>query len=736
MSSDTTHKGSESENPAIDSPTPTTDSPRTNQDWWPNQLDVSRLHPHHPQSDPLGDDFDYAEAFAGLDVGALKADLVSVLTTSQDWWPADYGHYGGLFIRLSWHAAGTYRIFDGRGGGGQGLQRFAPLNSWPDNANLDKARRLLWPLKQKYGNKISWADLLLLAGNVALESMGFQTFGFAFGREDIWEPEEILFGEEGEWLGTDKRYTDKRDLAEPYGATTMGLIYVNPEGPEGKPDPVAAAHDIRETFGRMAMNDEETAALIIGGHSFGKTHGAGNADLVGPEPEGAPIEQQQLGWKSSYGSGKAEDSITSGLEVVWTSTPTKWGNGYLQNLYGYEWELTKSPAGAWQFVAKDGAGAGTIPDPFGGPGRAPTMLVTDLSLREDPIYREITKRWLDHPEELSEAFAKAWYKLLHRDMGPVSRFLGPWIPEPQLWQDPVPAVDHPLVDDKDVAALKKKVLESSGLSVPQLVKTAWSSASSYRNTDKRGGANGARIRLEPQKNWEVNEPSELSKALAALEKIQHEFNDSASGGKKISLADLIILAGSAAVEKAAKDAGYEIEVHFSPGRTDASQEHTDVESFAVLEPRGDGFRNYVRPGEKAPVEQLLLERAYQLGVYGPELTVLIGGLRALGANHGGSKHGVFTDRPGVLTNDFFVNLLDMSTKWKPSENQENVYEGRDRATGAPKWTATANDLVFGSNSVLRAVAEVYAQDDNKGRFVEDFVAAWVKVVNNDRFDLK
>ncbi len=736
MSSDTTHKGSESENPAIDAPEPKDGAPRTNQDWWPNQLDVSRLHPHHPKSDPLGDDFDYAEAFAGLDVDALKADLISVLTTSQDWWPADYGHYGGLFIRLSWHAAGTYRIFDGRGGGGQGLQRFAPLNSWPDNANLDKARRLLWPLKQKYGNKISWADLLLLAGNVALESMGFQTFGFAFGREDIWEPEEILFGEEGEWLGTDKRYTGKRDLAEPYGATTMGLIYVNPEGPEGKPDPVAAAHDIRETFGRMAMNDEETAALIVGGHSFGKTHGAGNADLVGPEPEGAPIEQQQLGWKSSYGSGKGEDSITSGLEVVWTSTPTKWGNGYLENLYGYEWELTKSPAGAWQFTAKDGAGAGTIPDPFGGPGRAPTMLVTDLSLREDPIYREITKRWLDHPEELSEAFAKAWYKLLHRDMGPISRFLGPWVPAPQLWQDPVPAVDHPLVDDKDVAALKKKVLESSGLSVPQLVKTAWSSAASYRNTDKRGGANGARIRLEPQKNWEVNEPSELSKALAALEKIQHEFNDSASGGKKISLADLIILAGSAAVEKAAKDAGYEIEVHFSPGRTDASQEDTDVESFAVLEPRGDGFRNYVRPGEKAPVEQLLLERAYQLGVYGPELTVLIGGLRALGANHGGSKHGVFTDRPGVLTNDFFVNLLDMSTEWKPSENQENVYEGRDRATGAPKWTATANDLVFGSNSVLRAVAEVYAQDDNKGRFVEDFVAAWVKVVNNDRFDLK
>jgi catalase-peroxidase len=735
VSPDTAHKGSESENPALDSPTAKSGAPLTNQDWWPNQLDVSRLHPHHPQSDPLGDDFDYAEAFAGLDVDALKADLVSVMTTSQDWWPADYGHYGGFFIRMSWHAAGTYRIYDGRGGGGQGLQRFAPLNSWPDNGNLDKARRLLWPVKKKYGNKISWADLLLLAGNVALESMGFQTFGFAFGREDIWEPEEILFGEEGEWLGTDKRYTGKRDLAEPYGATTMGLIYVNPEGPEGKPDPVAAAHDIRETFGRMAMNDEETAALIVGGHSFGKTHGAGDADLVGPEPEAAPIEQQGLGWKSAYGSGKAEDAITSGLEVVWTSTPTKWGNGYLQNLYGYEWELTKSPAGAWQFTTKDGAGAGTIPDPFGGPGRAPTMLVTDISLREDPIYRDITKRWLDHPEELSEAFAKAWYKLLHRDMGPVTRFLGPWIPEVQLWQDPVPAVDHPLVDADDVAALKKKALES-GLSVPALVKTAWSAAASYRNTDKRGGANGGRLRLEPQKNWEVNEPSELGKALAALEKIQHEFNDSASGGKKISLADLIVLAGSAAVEKAAKDAGYDIEVHFSPGRTDASQENTDAESFAVLEPRADGFRNYARAGEKAPLEHLLLERAYQLGVYGPELTALIGGLRVIGANHGGSKHGVFTDKPGVLTNDFFVNLLDMNTEWKAAESAENVYEGHDRSSGALKWTATANDLVFGSNSVLRAVAEVYAQDDNKGRFVEDFVAAWVKVMNNDRFDLK
>ena len=735
MSSDTAHKGSESENPALDTPSPKGDAPRTIQDWWPNQLDTSKLHPHSPQGNPLGDDFSYAEAFAGLDVNALKADLTSLMTTSQDWWPADYGHYGGFFIRMSWHAAGTYRIFDGRGGGGQGLQRFAPLNSWPDNGNLDKARRLLWPVKKKYGNKISWADLLVLAGNVALESMGFKTFGFAFGREDVWEPEEIMFGEEGEWLGTDKRYSGKRELAQPYGATTMGLIYVNPEGPEGKPDPVAAAHDIRETFGRMAMNDEETAALIVGGHSFGKTHGAGDADLVGPEPEAAPIEQQGLGWKSSYASGKGEDSITSGLEVVWTPTPTKWDNTYLETLYGYEWELTKSPAGAWQFTAKDGAGAGTIPDPFGGPGRNPTMLVTDVSLREDPIYRDITKRWLEHPDELADAFAKAWYKLLHRDMGPISRYLGPWIPEPQLWQDPVPAVDHPLVDDKDVAALKSKVLDS-GLSVPHLVKTAWSSLSSYRNTDKRGGANGARIHLEPQKHWEVNEPSELEKSLAALEKIQHEFNDSASGGKKISLADLIVLAGAAGVEKAAKDAGFEIDVHFVPGRTDASQEQTDVESFAVLEPRADGFRNYARAGEKAPLEHLLLEKAYQLGVTAPELTVLVGGLRALGANHGGSKHGVFTDKTGVLTNDFFVNLLDMNTEWKASKTAENVYEGHDRSSGELKWTATANDLVFGSNSVLRALAEVYAQDDNKGKFVEDFVAAWVKVSNNDRFDLK
>ncbi|OBB90402.1 catalase/peroxidase HPI [Mycobacterium sp. 852002-30065_SCH5024008] len=730
---------SESENPAIASPKPKSNAPLTNRDWWPDQVDPSMLQPHNPRSNPLGDDFDYAAEFAKLDVNALKADVISVMTTSQDWWPADYGHYGGLFIRMSWHAAGTYRIFDGRGGGGQGMQRFAPLNSWPDNVSLDKARRLLWPVKKKYGNKISWADLIIFAGNCALESMGFKTFGFAFGREDVFEPEETLWGEEDTWLGTDKRYSGKRDLAEPYGATTMGLIYVNPEGPEGKPDPIAAAIDIRETFGRMAMNDEETAALIVGGHSFGKTHGAGSGDLVGPEPEAAPIEQQGLGWKSSYGTGVGKDAITSGLEVVWTPTPTQWDNTFLETLYGYEWELTKSPGDAWQFVAKDGAGAGTIPDPFGGPGRAPTMLVTDISMRESPIYRDITRRWLDHPEELTEAFAKAWYKLLHRDMGPISRYLGPWIPEPQLWQDPVPAVDHELVDEKDVAELKSKVL-GAGLSVPQLVKAAWSAAGSYRNTDKRGGANGARLRLEPQRNWECNEPSELDKVLPVLEKIQRDFNGSASsgdkGGKKISLADLIVLAGSAAVEKAAKDAGYEISVHFAPGRTDASQENTDVESFAVLEPRADGFRNYIRPGEKAPLEHLLMERAYLLGVTAPETTVLVGGLRALGANHGGTKHGVFTDRPGALTNDFFVNLLDMGTEWKPSETAENVYEGRDRASGAIKWTATANDLVFGANSVLRGLAEVYAQDDSHGKFVEDFVAAWVKVMNNDRFDLK
>jgi catalase-peroxidase len=718
---------SDSENPAIDAPTQKSHGPLTNQDWWPNQIDVSKLHRQPAKASPLGEDFDYAKEFAKLDPEALKADVLSVITTSQDWWPADYGSYAGLFIRMSWHAAGTYRIFDGRGGGGQGMQRFAPLNSWPDNANLDKARRLLWPVKKKYGNKISWADLLVFAGNVALESADFKTFGFGFGRPDLWEPEEILFGEEEEWLGTDKRYSGERELAEPYGATTMGLIYVNPEGPEGKPDPLAAAIDIKETFGRMAMNDEETAALIVGGHTLGKTHGAGPDDGIGPEPEGAPIEQQGLGWKCPFGSGKAGDTVTSGLEVVWTSTPTKWSNAYLEILYGNEWELVKSPAGAWQFEAKDAEA--TIPDPFGGPPRKPTMLVTDLSMRLSPIYADITRRWLDHPEELNEAFAKAWYKLLHRDMGPISRYLGPWIAEPQLWQDPVPAVEGELIGEADIKALKAKVLDS-GLSVPQLVKTAWSSASSFRSTDKRGGANGARIRLEPQKDWEANEPSELAKVLSTLEKVQQDF------GKKVSLADLIVLAGSAAIEKAAKDAGVEIEVPFAPGRTDASQENTDAESFAVLEPRADGFRNYVRAGEKAPLEQLLLERAYLLNVTAPELTALVGGLRALGANHGGSKHGVLTDKPGALTNDFFVNLLDIGTEWKSAESGENVYEGVDRASGQTKWTATANDLVFGSHSVLRALAEVYAQDDNKEKFVKDFVAAWVKVMNNDRFDLK
>ncbi|OCH80506.1 catalase/peroxidase HPI [Gordonia sp. UCD-TK1] len=727
-----TASASESENPAIPSPKPKAHAPLTNKDWWPEQIDLSILHAHSSLSNPLGEDFDYATEFEKLDVEALKADLVSLMTTSQDWWPADYGHYGGLFIRMSWHAAGTYRIFDGRGGGGQGAQRFAPLNSWPDNANLDKARRLLWPIKQKYGTKLSWADLLVFAGNVALESMGFKTFGFGFGREDIWEPEEVFWGPEDAWLGTDKRYSGERELAQPLGATTMGLIYVNPEGPEGKPDPIAAAEDIRETFGRMAMNDEETAALIIGGHSFGKTHGAGDADLIGPEPEGAPIDQQGLGWKSGYGKGKAEDTITSGLEVVWTSTPTQWGNGFLQNLYGYEWELTKSPAGAWQYVAKDGAGAGTIPDPFGGPGRAPTMLVTDVALRESPIYADITRRWLDHPEELAEAFAKAWYKLLHRDMGPVSRYLGPWVPEPQIWQDPVPAVDHELIDADDITSLKGTLLDA--LSPTQLIKTAWASAASFRSTDKRGGANGARIRLEPQKNWEINEPGELAKVLPVLEQVQKDFNDSASGGKKVSLADIIILGGAAAIERAAEAAGFPVTVPFTPGRTDASQESTDVDSFEVLEPRADGFRNFSKDGEKTPLESLLLDRAYMLDLTAPELTVLVGGLRVLDTNYGGSKHGVFTDRPGVLSTDFFRNIIDMNTEWK-SGSDENVYEGTDRATGEKKWTATAADLVFGSHSQLRALSEVYAQDDSAERFVNDFVKAWVKVSNNDRFDL-
>jgi catalase-peroxidase len=721
---------SESENPAISSPTPKAHEPLTNRDWWPNQVDLSVLKKYAPQANPMDPDFNYAVEFNKLDVEALKRDMFELMTNSQDWWPADYGHYGPLFIRMSWHAAGTYRIADGRGGGGEGAQRFAPLNSWPDNVSLDKARRLLWPLKQKYGRKISWADLIIFAGDCAYQSMGLKTFGFGFGREDIWEPEEILFGEEEEWLGTDRRYSGDRDLAKPFGATTMGLIYVNPEGPEGQPDPVAAAKDIRETFGRMAMNDEETAALIVGGHTVGKTHGAGDGDLVGAEPEGCPLEMQGLGWKSSFGTGVGKDAITSGLEVVWTPTPTKWDNSFLETLYGHEWELTKSPAGAWQFTAKDAEA--TIPDPFGGAPRKPTMLVTDITMRVDPIYGEITRRWLDHPEELTEAFAKAWYKLLHRDMGPVSRYLGPWVPEPQLWQDPVPEVDHALVTDQDVKALKAKILDS-GLSVSQLVSAAWASAASFRGTDLRGGANGARIRLVPQKDWDVNKTADLDAILPALEKIQSDFNGSASGGKKVSLADLIVLGGSTAIEKAAKDAGHNLTVPFAPGRTDASQEQTDVESFALLEPQADGFRNYLRAGEKTPTERLLVDRAYMLNLTAPEMTVLIGGLRVLG--NGQTKHGVFTDRPGTLTNDFFVNLLDMGMEWKVSESTENVYEVRDRATGAPKWTATGADLVFGSNSILRSLAEVYATDDAKEKFVADFVKAWVKVMNNDRFDL-
>ena len=704
-----------------------------NRDWWPNQLDISVLHGGSESASPLGEDFDYPAHFKKLDVKALKRDLTALMTDSQDWWPADFGHYGGLFIRLSWHAAGTYRIADGRGGAGRGMQRFAPLDSWPDNANLDKARRLLWPIKQKYGQKISWADLLVLAGNVALESMGFKTFGFAFGREDAWEPEEVYWGPEDEWLA-DARYSGKRDLQNPLGAVQMGLIYVNPEGPNGNPDPVLAAHDIRETFARMAMNDEETAALIVGGHTFGKTHGAAKDDLVGPAPEGAPIEQQLIGWKNARGTGVGKDAITSGLEVIWTHTPTKWDNSFLEILYGTEWELTKSPAGAHQWKPKDNGWANSVPTAFGNGKTHPSMLTTDLSMRFDPAYGKITRRWLDHPEELSEAFAKAWFKLLHRDMGPVSRYLGPWIPEPQLWQDPVPAVDHKLVNSTDIAALKAKVLKS-GLSVSDLVSTAWSSAASFRGTDKRGGANGARIRLEPQKSWAVNEPKRLDKVLPVLEKIQKSFNRSAAGGRKISLADLIVLAGSAAVEKAAADAGVKVKVPFHPGRTDASQAHTDVHSFAALEPRADGFRNYARKGEKLPLERLLLDKSYMLNLTGPEMTAVVGGLRVLGANHGGSKHGVFTTKTGVLSNDFFTNLLDMGTEWSVSKSAENVYEGKDRKTGKVKWTATANDLVFGSNSVLRAFAEVYAADDAKKKFVQDFVAAWVKVMDNDRFDL-
>lgn len=724
------HDGSESENPALDAPEPKGHRPRSNQDWWPNQLDLSVLHAHAPASNPLGAEFDYAAALATLDLEALKQDVVDVLTDSQDWWPADFGHYGGLMIRLSWHAAGTYRIYDGRGGAGDGGQRFAPLNSWPDNGNLDKARRLLWPVKQKYGQKISWADLLVLAGNVALESMGFKTFGFAFGREDVWEPEEIFWGPEDTWLG-DERYSGERELSEQLGAVQMGLIYVNPEGPNGNPDPLASARDIRDTFARMAMNDEETVALIAGGHTFGKTHGAGDADLVGVEPEGAPIEAQGLGWKSEFGTGKGGDAITSGLEVTWTDKPTQWSNRFFEILFGFEWELTESPAGAKQWVAKDAEAI--IPDAHGGPNKLPMMLTSDLALRFDPTYEKISRRFLENPDEFALAFAKAWYKLLHRDMGPVSRYLGPWVPEPQLWQDPVPAVDHPLVDEQDIAALKAKVLDS-GLDVSQLVSTAWASAATFRTTDKRGGANGARIRLAPQKDWEVNQPDQLATVLATLEQVKADFD--AQGEKKVSLADLIVLAGSAAVEKAARDGGVDLTVPFTPGRTDAAQEQTDAESFKVLEPRGDGFRNYVRPGEKLPFEKLLLENAYMLGLSAPEMTVLLGGLRTLGANAAGSTHGVLTEKPGVLSTDFFVNLLAPGTVVKVSEGEENVYEIRDAATDDVRWTATAADLVFGSNSQLRALAEVYASDDAKEKFVNDFVAAWVKVMDADRFDLR
>ena len=721
---------SESENPAIAAPEPTRGRPHTNRDWWPNQLDLSPLHQHNPKGSPYAADFDYRKAFAGLDVEALQKDVLDVLTTSQDWWPADFGHYGGLMIRLSWHAAGTYRIEDGRGGAGDGAQRFAPLNSWPDNANLDKARRLLWPVKQKYGAAISWADLLVYAGNVALESMGFETFGFGFGREDVWEPEEIFWGSEDTWLG-DERYSGDRELAPTLGAVQMGLIYVNPEGPNGTPDPIAAARDIRETFRRMAMNDEETVALIAGGHSFGKTHGAASGDHVGPEPEGAPLESQGLGWSNTYGTGKGADTITSGLEVTWTPTPTQWGSGFFDNLFGHEWELSESPAGAKQWVAKNAEE--THPDAFDSSKKhRPTMLTTDLALREDPAYEAISRRFHQDNDAFRLAFAKAWYKLLHRDMGPVSRYLGPFVPEAQLWQDPVPAVDHALVGDADVAALKAKLLDS-GLTVAQLVGAAWASAASFRTTDKRGGANGARIRLEPQRSWETN--AGLADVLPVLERVQQEFNEGSSGAR-VSLADVIVLGGAAAVEKAAKEAGYDVTVPFTPGRTDATQEDTDVESFGLLEPRADGFRNYLREGEKLPPETLLVDRAYMLGLGAPEMAVLVGGLRALGANAGGSSVGVLTDRVGQLTNDFFVNLLAGGTEWKASQSGEGVYEIRDLASGDVRWTASAVDLVFGSNSQLRAIAEVYASADADEKFVRDFVAAWAKVMDNDRFDVR
>jgi catalase-peroxidase len=711
--------------------THTASSVRSNRDWWPNQLNLKMLQP----SDPMGKDFNYAKEFKSLDLAAVKKDLVAVMTDSQDWWPADFGHYGPLFIRMAWHAAGTYRIRDGRGGAGAGQQRFAPLNSWPDNVSLDKARRLLWPTKQKYGRKISWADLLILAGNVALESMGFKTFGFAGGRPDVWEPDEVYWGSEDKWLG-DKRYSGVRDLENPLGAVQMGLIYVNPQGPNGNPDPIAAAVDIRETFSRMAMNDEETVALIAGGHTFGKTHGAGPESHVGPDPEAAGIEEQGFGWRSTFGTGKGGDTITSGLEVTWTTTPTKWSNDYFKNLFSYEWELTKSPAGAHQWKPKGGAGAGTVPDAHDKTKRhAPAMLTTDLSLRLDPAYEKISRRFYENPAQFADAFARAWFKLTHRDMGPRARYLGPEVPAEELiWQDPIPAVNHKLIDQQDIASLKGKIL-ASGLSVSELVSTAWASASTFRGSDKRGGANGARIRLAPQKDWEVNQPAQLAKVLKTLEGIQGEFNKAQSGGKKVSLADLIVLAGCAGVEQAAKNAGHAVTVPFAPGRMDASQEQTDVDSFAVLEPLADGFRNFLKAKYPVSGEELLIDRAQLLTLTAPELTVLIGGMRVLNTNVGGTQHGVFTKRPGALTNDFFVNLLDMGTEWKAASDAKDVFEGRDRKTGQVKWTGTRVDLVFGSNSQLRALAEVYGSSDAQAKFVQDFVAAWTKVMNADRFDL-
>src|ERR1700691_190810 len=714
---------------------------RTNRDWWPNHLNLNLLHQHSSLSDPMGTNFNYAEEFKSLDYKALKKDLAALMTDSQDWWPADFGHYGPLFIRMAWHSAGTYRTGDGRGGGGRGQQRFAPLNSWPDNVNLDRARRLLWPIKQKYGKKISWADLMILAGNVALETMGFKTFGFAGGRADVWEPDlDVNWGIETTWMGTDKRYSGERDLANPFGATTMGLIYVNPEGPEGFPDPVAAARDIRETFARMAMNDEEPVALIAGGHTFGKTHGAGvPAQYVGNEPEGADIEDQGLGWKNKLGEGHGGDTIGSGLEVIWTTTPTKWSNNFFTNLFSYEWELTKSPAGAHQWTPKNGAGNGTVPDAHDPSKRhSPSMLTTDLALRLDPAYEKISRHFYEHPDQFAGAFARAWFKLTHRDMGPIARYLGPLVPkEPQIWQDPVPAVDHKVIDEQDVAALKAKIL-ASGLSISQLVTTAWASAASFRGSDKRGGANGARIRLAPQKDWEVNQPAELAKVLQKLEAIQKELNSAQTNGnkgKRVSLVTLIVLSGDVAIEEAAKKAGHAVKIPFTPGRTDASQEQTDVHSFAIMEHAADGFRNYLRGGQKLSAEELLLDRAQLLTLTAPEMTVLIGGLRVLNENFGQTKHGVFTNRPETLTNDFFVNLLDMNTKWEPSSSVEGVYEGRDRKTNQVKWTATRVDLIFGSHSQLRALAEVYASADSKEKFVKDFAAAWTKVMNLDRYDV-